>query len=267
MNSINRIFKMKPIAVAAASAFVLMATFTPVKTTYAANPIAATEITQLMNNAELVALLGQEATHLAETIKQYEVMLKNLEKLPDLIKSNATNALISLANSTQLGMALTYAHANINAEMSDRFNNLNGYEQFLETASLDDRAARFQDVMQTTFDTVEGALKAANLQMEMFDDESVALEAIQEQMQTAEGQNQLLQAAGSIAAAQVEQMQKLRQLTMAQGNMQAAHIAAEADRKAKEEAGWKKFATPSRLVDPTPDRMSLQEKLNRMRGQ
>ena len=57
----------------------------------------ATEMTQLANNAELVAVLGKEAENLAYTIKQYEGMVKNWEKLPDFIKSNAAGDLAQLA--------------------------------------------------------------------------------------------------------------------------------------------------------------------------
>ena len=85
---------------------------TPIKNTQAGAVIGATEITQILNNVELIGIFGQEALHLAETIKQYQIMLQNLQKLPSIIETNATNALLSLANSTQVGMALKEARAN-----------------------------------------------------------------------------------------------------------------------------------------------------------
>ena len=82
--------------------------FLPISQSKAGAVIGATEITQILNNVELIGIFGQEALHLAETIKQYQIMLQNLQKLPSIIETNATNALLSLANSTQVGMALTY---------------------------------------------------------------------------------------------------------------------------------------------------------------
>ena len=48
----------------------------PVRYAEAANPIGSTEITQLANNIELVAILGKEAQQLLKLIETYQLMLK-----------------------------------------------------------------------------------------------------------------------------------------------------------------------------------------------
>ena len=57
-----------------------------------------------------------------------------------------------------------------------------------------------------------------------------------------------------MAAAQVEQMQKLRQLVMAQSNMQGAAIAVDLDQRAKEAAALDRSKKRSIQLDPDNER-------------
>lgn len=217
----------------------------------AANPIAATEFTQIMNNGELVALFGKEAEQLAEAIKTYQLMYEQAKRLPDLVKRNAINSLINLARSTQSGMAISYAAANISEQTKDVYKSFEDYQAFLKEATSLDKQERFKEVFQSTHDTVTATLKNAGLQAAMFEDEAVAVAKIQEQMSSAAGTNQILQAGVSMAAANVEQHQKLRQLIMGQTNMLGSSIAADLDQRAKEEAAWSNFLGSTR--DNNPD--------------
>ncbi len=49
----------------------------------------ATEITQLLNNAELLDIAISEAQNLAYQIRQYEIMYENMRNLPNHIKQQA----------------------------------------------------------------------------------------------------------------------------------------------------------------------------------
>lgn len=63
-------------------------------------------------------------------------------------------------------------------------------------------------------------------------------------MESAAGTKQLLQAGGSIAAMQVEQLQKLRQLQMAQIQLQASHVGGQVDRQAEDDSSWHRAVAP-----------------------
>ncbi|HPQ94806.1 MAG: hypothetical protein KDI44_19155 [Thiothrix sp.] len=216
--------------------------------------VGATEMTQLMNNAELVGILGQEAQQLLQLVESYQLMLKEATLLPDFMQRNAINALMDLARSTQAGMAISYAHATVADDLKAAYFDFRQYEGWLETATPAQRASRYQQVLETTYDTVTAALETAGLQAGMFEDEADAVARMQEQMRTASGQNQILQAAGSIAAAQIEQTQKLRQLLLNQTNLQATEAAAAADERARGEAALERSKRRSLYLDPDNER-------------
>lgn len=197
----------------------------------------ATELTQLANNAELVAVLGKEAENLAYTIKQYQGMAKDWEKLPDFIKSSAAGDLAQLAKVVDYGQALAYSSAGMEGDFNGVFKGFDYYKNLSGTNAKDTKLQKYVDWAKTTQDSVLGALKSANMQSGQFSNETASLNAIKEQMANAQGANQILQAGGQIAGAQVEQLQKLRELQMASMQMQGAAIAADTDRKAAEDAG------------------------------
>lgn len=196
----------------------------------------ATEMTQLANNAELVAVLGKEAENLAYTIKQYEGMVKNWEKLPDFIKSNAAGDLAQLAKVVDYGQGLAYSSAGLEGDFNGLYKGFDYYKGLSGSGAKDAKLQKYVDWAKTTQDSVLGALKGANMQASQFSSETAALEAVKAQMATAQGANQILQAGGQIAGQQVEQLQKLRELQMASMQMQGAAISEQADRKAADEA-------------------------------
>ena len=196
----------------------------------------ATEMTQLANNAELVAVLGKEAENLAYTINQYEGMVKDWAKLPEFIKTGAAQDLAQLAKVVDYGQALAYSSAGLEGDFTGLYKGFDYYKGLSGSQAKDAKLQQYVDWAKTTQDSVLGALKGANMQASQFSSETAALEAVKAQMATAQGANQILQAGGQIAGQQVEQLQKLRELQMASMQMQGAAISEQADRKAADEA-------------------------------
>jgi len=62
------------------------------------------------------------------------------------------------------------------------------------------------------------------------------VQTLSRKLASAKGQRQLLQAGGAISAIQVDQLQKLRQLTAAQIQLLSAHHGGQVDRQVEEDA-------------------------------
>jgi type IV secretion system protein TrbJ len=77
-----------------------------------------------------------------------------------------------------------------------------------------------QASVDTTLNTLNGALQSAQAQAENFQGEQAALQGLEAKNQTAIGNLQAVQVSNEIALAQVQQIQLLRQLVMAQMNSQ-----------------------------------------------
>jgi type IV secretion system protein TrbJ len=77
-----------------------------------------------------------------------------------------------------------------------------------------------QTTVETTLDTLNGALASAQMQAQNFQAEQAQLQSLEFKNQTAIGNLQAAQVSNEIALAQVQQIQLLRQLVMAQMNSQ-----------------------------------------------
>ena len=92
-----------------AATFLLIATFTVSPPAFSGGgglTGGATEITQLLNNAELLDIAIKEAENLAYQIRQYEIMYENFRNLPNHIKQQALADLQALASIVATGRAV-----------------------------------------------------------------------------------------------------------------------------------------------------------------
>lgn len=215
----------------------------------------ATEFTQLANNVELVDIALKDAENLVYTIKQYEIMYENIRNLPNHIKQQALADLKRLADVVKTGRAIAYSSGQIDEDYRNRFKDYDYYREhdFRNadgTVNHEALSDQYQDWSETNHDSIRGALRAAGLQAQQFDREDSALKTIENQIETAAGEKQLLQAGASIAALQVEQMQKLRQLVMAQVQLQSVQAGSETDQKAQDNADFLKHIAPIGKGDP-----------------
>ena len=208
----------------------------------------ALEVTQLFNNVELIDIAIKEAENLAYTIQQYEIMYENARNLPEHIKQQALKDLQALAEVVATGRAVSYSSGQVDEDYRQENRDFEYYANRSRgpggERDHDYYSDRYRDWSQSNHDSVRGALRAAGLQAAQFDRESSALRTIENQMSSAAGTQQLLQAGGSIAAMQVEQMQKLRQLVMSQTQLQAAQVGGTIDRHAQDDADLQRALAP-----------------------
>ncbi|MDO3445438.1 P-type conjugative transfer protein TrbJ [Agrobacterium sp. V1] len=200
---------------------------------------AATEWTQLANNAQLVDLLKSsglqvdnqltQITQLAEQIENqlriYENMVQNTAQLPQHIWGQVESDLNRLRNIVDQGRSISFAMGNADDILQQRFasyadlkTNLPEGDSFSET---------YQIWSDTNRHTIGGTLKAASLTADQFNTEEQTMNSLRSLSETADGQMKALQIGHQIAAQQVSQMQKLRGLVSQQTTMMGTWLQTE----------------------------------------
>lgn len=195
----------------------------------------ATEVTQLLNHAQLLMQYLRQAQQLAEAIKQTQDMIKNSQTLKGQVFGNVAGDLSALANIVQGGMALSYSLANLDSQFRSRFPGY-GYQGSAYYA-------RYQTWSQTSLDTTLGALRAAGLQGQQLQSEQSILNSLRAMSQSTAGRLEALQVMAQISEQQVEQMMKLRELMMADMSSKQSYQAAMIQKQAAGEAATQRFFT------------------------
>ncbi|TDQ37771.1 P-type conjugative transfer protein TrbJ [Tepidicella xavieri] len=184
----------------------------------------ATEITQLANNVELVNLYLQQVQSYATQLQQYQNMIQNTLNIPAQVWGAVEADLMSVANIVKQGQALAYSATNIASQFENTFKGF--------TFTGTDFKKEYRDLSRKTLDTLKGALMAANMQSDQFANEEMTLKQLRTMSQSATGQMQAIQVGVQIAEQQVQQLQKLRQLMMAQLSQQNTYLAAQEQKEA-----------------------------------
>jgi len=169
----------------------------------------ATEMTQIVNMGELIAIYGKEAAaytrqglQYANELKMYLDMVQNTLSLPQQIWGNITEDLSGLASVVRKGQALAYSMSNLDTEFKNRFKN---YGEFLKKEYTGvNFSADYKSWNQTQSDGILGALSAANLQADQFATEESTLKQLQVMSKSAVGRKQALQVGAQIAMQQVQ---------------------------------------------------------------
>lgn len=192
----------------------------------------STEITQILNNSELLmqsAQMYQQVQQLIQQVQMAQQQLKNLIAAPQMVWGQVQSELQQLTNLVSQGQALGYALANIDKAFSNQFK---GY-----TASLKQQfGPQSKQWIKTSLDSIKAALNTAGMQSNQFANEQVAMDSIQSMAAGATGGLQAAQAGVMVASQQVQQLQKLRQLFMAQMQAQNAYLAKQEQQEANDRA-------------------------------
>lgn len=188
----------------------------------------ATEITQILNNVELLAQTGQMFQQVQQTILQVQMaqqQLRNLIAAPQFIWGQAQAELQQLTNLVAQGQALGYQLGNIDQAFSTK------YAGYTNSSPINFQQAS-RDWTTTSLDSIKSALQTAGVQSQQFANEEQALQTIQNIASGSQGGLQAAQAGVMVASQQVNQLQKLRQLFMAQMQAQNAYMAGQEQREA-----------------------------------
>ena len=156
--------------------------------------------------------LQQQTAAVANLAQQLRYMVMNTTGGGAGLWQSNQNLLTNLGNliNAQEGMSYTFEG------LTQQFQQL--YPGFNATTTAGVQSP--QASVNTTLNTLSGALVSAQAQAQDFQAEEVNLEQLELRNQTAIGNLQVIQVSNEIALAQVQQVQMLRQLVMAEINSQ-----------------------------------------------
>ncbi|WP_322885957.1 P-type conjugative transfer protein TrbJ (plasmid) [Sinorhizobium medicae] len=211
---------------------------------------SATEMTQLLNNGELISLVGQSSeqitnqiTQLAEQIQNqlniYQNMLQNTAQLPNHIWGQVGGDLNQLRDIVNQGQGIAFSMGNADDLLKQRFKSYADLKTSLPNA--ESFSSTYQTWSNTNRDTISSTLKAANLTADQFDSEEETMGQLRSMSQSADGQMKALQVGHQIAAQQVAQMQKLRGIVSQQTTMMGTWLQSEQTDKDLAQARREKF--------------------------
>ncbi len=228
---------------------------------------AATEWTQLANNAQLIDLMkssgiqvdnqitqiGQLAVQIQNQLKIYENMLQNTAQLPDHIWGQVEGDLNRLRDIVEQGQSISFSMANADDVLKQRFQSYADLKTNLPNA--DSFSSSYQSWSDTNRDTIAGTLKAASLTADQFDSEEGTMSSLRGMSESADGQMKALQVGHQIAAQQISQMQKLRGLVSQQMTMMGTWLQTEQTDKDLAQARREKFFNADVRTVPTGQKM------------
>ena len=182
----------------------------------------ASEFTQILNNVQLVLQYSQQVEQYLTQLEQYKQQIKDGTIVGAQFFVPIRSDLIGLQEFVQRGNALSYAMGNLDSQFTSKFAAV-GY------VPTTDYAQRYAQWSQTSMDTTQATLDAAGMQNAQLGTEEDLIEELQGMSQSSDGQLKAIQVGSQIAAMQVQELMKLRQLMMAdmqsKASFQAQQIA------------------------------------------
>lgn len=206
----------------------------------------ATEPTQILNNIQLLLSYVEQAQQTVTQIQQYQTMLKNLQSLaPSSTVDQHAQKLWQDQNMTQTfqnlqrividGQSVSYSLANLDT----RFKQLHpGYGNFNGGY---DYGKAYRGLSDNTLDSVRSSMALASAHSADFGTEQQLMRQLQTRSSTAQGQLQAVQAGNEIGMTMVGQLQKMRQLQMAQMNAQNAFLSGQQTRADSDDAAYRQI--------------------------
>ena len=210
---------------------------------YAAIVLDPTNLVQNTVSAlKAIESVINEVQMIANQIQQIENMIQNTRSYGGVWDREALPRLIRLGQVIDQEQAIAYAMAGMDRVFRERYP---GYRPVTDWATAYDQWTR------TTLDTLRGSLAAVRLHADDFADDQRRIQTLTALSDSAEGRMQAIQAGNMLAAEQVQQLAKLRQLMMAQINAQNVYMANQTNRDAQRAATQQEWIKNGNREAPT----------------
>jgi P-type conjugative transfer protein TrbJ len=193
----------------------------------------ATEVTQLLNHAQLVLLYIREGLQLENELAMYANMLRNTKNVSAQIFGQIQADIGALAQIVRGGQALAYSLGNLDQLFRSTYPGY-GTNPIVYYSN-------YQRWSQTSLDTTLGALRAAGLQSQQMQSEQSIISSLENMSETADGQMQALNVLAQISDQEVQQLMKLRELMLADMASKQAYQAAIIQEQAADQAAAQWF--------------------------
>lgn len=189
----------------------------------------ATEVTQILNNIQLVLSYEQQVQAYLRQGLQLQNELKNLMRNPtSLLGQDVGQVINGMGKIMSGGQSIGYTLAQIDRNFANNFKN---------PVAMDYSRA-FTRWHKVNTDTLEGAMKAVGVAREQNQSNQDALTTLFNKSQASEGNLQALQTLSEINVRQIQHLQQLQELMASQNQAATTYMASQTakDQKALETA-------------------------------
>lgn len=202
-------------------------------TVYCSN--CSTVFSQATQVAKEIEIAINTAEQLRTQIQQYENMLKQGLSLPSSMFNRITSDIQRLQSLYQQSKALAGSLSNFDERFRDQFGDYNRYlSQNGQNPGY--MTANYKRWSEQGFDAMRVAMQASGQNVSAIASEDAMLAQLVARSQSAEGRMQAIQVGNEIAAQQVQQLQKLRQMLDAQIQSQSMWYAQQIERQTIDDA-------------------------------
>lgn len=195
----------------------------------------ATFYQQMFEYAEAVNTSLNTARQLQTQIQQYNNMAMQGMALPGSLHQSVTSDLQRVSDVYSDTRSLGHQVAGLESRFRQQFP---GYEAYLRSSGKAAQVApeRYKNWSQQGLDNARTAIQAAGINTSTFAREDALLDNMVHRSQSASGRMQAIQAGNEIAAANVQQLQKLRDLLATQITLQSNYMAQQQERASTDDA-------------------------------
>jgi P-type conjugative transfer protein TrbJ len=188
------------------------------KGAYAALPVfdPINYVQNVLNQANTLKTTINQATQIEYQLQQIQMQVEAMRNIPRGEWGKIQSDLARLRQVVQRGQGISYADQNLATDFTSM------YPGF---ASPTDYYQAYRRWTTNALGSIQTSLEDAGLQSEQLQSEDGVLQGLQSMSDGTTGHMQALQVGNMIAMQQVEQLQKLRQLQMAQIQAQAGFFA------------------------------------------
>ncbi|EGS8100332.1 P-type conjugative transfer protein TrbJ [Salmonella enterica subsp. enterica serovar Enteritidis] len=202
-------------------------------TVYCTN--CSTMMQQGMQYAKEVETALNTAQQLQYQIQSYQNMVKQGMSLPDRLYNSVTSDLQSVANVYHDARSLGRQVSNMDTQFRQQFPGFDDYLKKMGYAS-DVMPERYKSWSEEGLDNARTAMSAAGMNTGTFEEEDNMVNQMVARSQSAAGRLQAIQAGNEIAAQNVQQLQKLRDLVATQITLQGNYMAQQQERASVDDA-------------------------------
>jgi P-type conjugative transfer protein TrbJ len=192
-----------------------------------------TEVTQILNNLQLIQQYEQQVQQYAKQGLQFDAQLKNLMKNPgSVMSSDTTNMIQQIGGIMSAQNSMGGSLAQIDKKFAETFNS--------PTAAT--HSENFSRWTTKSKGTLQSSLQAAGVHRDKYETDTAAVQALYDESQASNGNLGALQTLAKINVKQIQQTQALGDLMAAQNIASSTYMAArEAKDQAKEDATTVRF--------------------------
>jgi P-type conjugative transfer protein TrbJ len=168
---------------------------------------AANYVKNTLTELHTLQIVTDQATQIANQLQQIDYQVQSLRNFPNGIWGQIQGDLQALTQIAKVGQSISYGDANLSTEFTRMYP---GYEVPTNYTQA------YTQWGTNSLGGMQGALQSAGLQSTQFQSEDALFSQLQGLSNGSLGQMQALQVGNMISIQEVQQLEKLRQLQMAQ---------------------------------------------------